>query len=554
MQRLLRVPGGWGFTLLVIALCGLLRADEGTAPVITGDPATQTVTAGQNVTLTVTAEGTAPLSYAWWFGELPLPGATTNSLLLTNVNALATGTYVAVVTNAFGSATSAPAVLTVVGPPVILQGPTNLSVYTGQPATFEVLAFSRTPMTFQWQFQGANLQDATNRTFTVANVTTNDAGGYAVLVSNNNGTVMPPLAQLTVLALPPPALAMGVILGEDQLRVPVLYTAYGIETNLSFSVSWDPAVYSFAAFDPDVETAEPDLETEAAAGSPVLPASLPPSTEVALDQEQLAEGRLGVLLSWAPGAVLPPGQSPIGWVVFDRNEGQTNRFAGLLAFTNTPVAAAIAPPIEGTNTVILNGIDPQVIHAEPAVLDRQTGFLQQRIHFANPGAVLADNARLLVSNLGVDSNTNVVALANAQGFVLPGFTPYVDFGAIAPTEVRPGVLQYYVTDRTTRPTPSFEMFATPAVQFTPPAGTVLQAVVRQTNDLVLVEFPTALDRRYYIQYAASLTNFQSGQVETSLPAVFGTGSNLQWLDSGPPRTQPEPAGGVFRFYRVLEVQ
>lgn len=557
MQRISRILGGLRLVVLGAALSGALQAADGDVPVITGATQSQTVNAGGDFTLTVSATGTPPLAYAWWFGALRVPGATNSSLVITNINALASGTYLAVVTNSFGSATSAPIELTVIGPPVILVGPTNQAVYTGQPATFSVTAFSRTTnVTYQWFFQGTSLPEATNQTLSLVNVTTNNAGAYTVQVNNNNGGTTSAPAQLTVLPLPPPALAMGVIRGEERLRVPVLYTAYGIETNLSFSLSWDPAVYSFAAFEPELDpgNTDPDPEPEAAAALRIGPAALPPTTEVALDQGQLAEGRLGVLLSWAPGTVLLPGQALIAQVVFDRNEGVTNRFAGKLAYTNLPVNAVVAPPIEGTNTVVLNGINPQVIHAEPAVLDRQTGYLQQRIHFANPGAVLADNARLLVSGLGVDINSNPLGLANAQGFLLPDFTPYVDFGAIAPTEVREGLLQYYVSDRRTRPTPSFNMLGTPAVIFTPPAGTVLEALVRRTNNLVLVEFPTILARRYYIQYAASLTNFQSGQVETSLPAVLGTGSNLQWLDSGPPRTLPAPADDAGRFYRVLEVQ
>ncbi|MCW5559199.1 MAG: immunoglobulin domain-containing protein, partial [Verrucomicrobiae bacterium] len=347
MQRLLRVPGGWRFPLFAVALCGLLRATEGTAPVITGSPSTQTVNAGQDVTLTVTAEGTAPLSYAWWFEEELLSGATDNNLRLTNVNALNTGSYVAVVSNAFGSATSAPAVLTVIGPPVILQGPTNVSVYLGQSATFEVLAFSRTDMTYQWQFGGADLPSATNSSLTVAQVTTNNAGSYTVRVANHNGSVTTAAAQLTALALPPPSLALGVIHGEAPLRVPVLYTAYGIETNLSFSVSWDPAVYSFAGFEPELQPSAPDAETADGGVS------------VALNEDQLAEGRLGVTLSWNPGLALPPGPSTIAQVVFGTNEGQTNAFAGRLAFADTPVASVVAPPIEGTNTIVLYGIYPQ---------------------------------------------------------------------------------------------------------------------------------------------------------------------------------------------------
>lgn len=553
MQFLARFPGRWLALIVLAAVPTLtLPAQNTNPPVIVSSPATQTATAGQTVTLSVTAEGAAPLAYQWWFQTNALAGATANSLVLTNVNALQTGSYLAVVTNAFGSVTSAPAVLTVIGPPVIITQPTNQTVYVGQSATFRVTAFSRTPMTFQWQFQGNNLPDATNQTLTVGNVNTSNAGFYVLRISNNNGGVSSAPAELVVLPLPPSSLRLGVVSPTNsQIQVPVLFTAYGIETNLSFSIGWDPAVYSYAAFEVETDPSPPDD-----ASARLRSAGLPPSTEVILDESLLAEGRLGVSLAWAPGVGLIPGESSIGQMLFNLVEGQENPLAGRLATTNQPVAALVAPPVLGTNGLILYGIDPQVVAVGPFTLDPQTGFLQQSILFANPGYYLADNARLIINNLtlGVDANTNGIALANAQGFLLPDFQPYVDFGAIASTEVRSGLLQYYVTDRRSEPRLQTIMIGTSPVNFQPPPGNLLTATVRRTNDMVLVEFPTALNFRYYIQYASSLTNLQSGKVETSLPSVRGTGSRLQWLDSGPPRTEPEVDEGELRFYQVLEVQ
>ena len=538
--------------LTVLPFVGLRLAAQDAPPVITSNPQTQTVNAGQNVTLNVQASGTAPLSFQWWFASLRLPGATNSSLVLDFVDALDSGSYLAVVTNAFGAVTSAPAVLTVIGPPIILEGPTNVTIYTGQSATFSVLAFSRTTNTYQWLYQGNTLPDATNRTLTLSNTTTNNSGFYSVQVSNNNGTTTTLPAELQVLPLPMPALRLGVVTVTNRIRVPVLYTAYGIETNVSLSAEWDPAQYGFAAFEPDLGALEPD-PTLTRGSARVRSSSLPPSTEVTLDDSQLGEGRLGIRLNWNPGVFLPPGESTVGSLVFEPLQGIQSLYAGRLGLTNQPVAALVSPPVEGQTNILLSAIDPQVILASPFVLDRQTGYLQQTIEFANPGNRFATNARLTVSGLGFDRNTNGIALGNAQGYLLPDFLPYVDFGAIAPSEIRRGVLQYYVTDRLTRPDPLFTMYATPEVQFNPPSGNPLQATVRYTNDLVLVEFPTIPLFRYYIQYSSNPTNFASGTVQTSLPHVLGTGSNLQWLDSGPPRTQPTGEGEQ-RFYRVLEVE
>jgi len=85
----------------------------GVAPFITTQPASQTVNVGANVTFSVVAGGTPPLSYQWRFGGTNLSGATSSSLILSNVQTSAAGVYSVVVSNAFGAAISSNASLTV---------------------------------------------------------------------------------------------------------------------------------------------------------------------------------------------------------------------------------------------------------------------------------------------------------------------------------------------------------------------------------------------------------------------------------------------------------
>jgi hypothetical protein len=86
-------------------------------PLITNQPASRTAPAGTNVTLTAGVAGTAPLGFQWYnvLGE-PIPWARTNSLTLTNLQAgINDGGYYLVITNAYGAATTAVAVVTVGG-------------------------------------------------------------------------------------------------------------------------------------------------------------------------------------------------------------------------------------------------------------------------------------------------------------------------------------------------------------------------------------------------------------------------------------------------------
>lgn len=86
---------------------------SGTGPVFTVQPAYQGGVTGSTITLHALAVGTPPLAYQWYQGNVALPGATGANLLLVSLGLTNAGSYSVVVTNAFGCATSAVAVVTV---------------------------------------------------------------------------------------------------------------------------------------------------------------------------------------------------------------------------------------------------------------------------------------------------------------------------------------------------------------------------------------------------------------------------------------------------------
>ncbi|MGC9943710.1 MAG: choice-of-anchor tandem repeat GloVer-containing protein, partial [Verrucomicrobiota bacterium] len=93
--------------------------------------------------------------------------------------------------------------------PRIIDQPGNLSVFAGANVQFDVSAFGSTPLTYQWQRDGTNLTDGNNingassRMLDLANVTTNAAGNYSVIVSNALGWVSSSNAFLLVTSSPP---------------------------------------------------------------------------------------------------------------------------------------------------------------------------------------------------------------------------------------------------------------------------------------------------------------------------------------------------------------
>jgi uncharacterized repeat protein (TIGR03803 family) len=96
------------------------------APVITSEPQSLTVAAGTDAAFAVGAAGETPLAYQWARNSHALSnagnvsGATAATLTISNVFVNDPGSYQAVVSSPFGSATSAVATLTVQGLPLFL--------------------------------------------------------------------------------------------------------------------------------------------------------------------------------------------------------------------------------------------------------------------------------------------------------------------------------------------------------------------------------------------------------------------------------------------------
>jgi hypothetical protein len=83
---------------------------------ITRQPQDVATALDSDATITARATGTSPLAYQWKFNGGDLPGQTSATLTLTNVQASQQGSYTLAVTNAFGSALSLPARLAVAVP------------------------------------------------------------------------------------------------------------------------------------------------------------------------------------------------------------------------------------------------------------------------------------------------------------------------------------------------------------------------------------------------------------------------------------------------------
>jgi len=223
---LLRAPHGMAFdsnTNLFFAdrdnnkIRRIAPPSVGTAPTITVQPQSASQSAGSPVALSVTANGASPLTFQWFFGSGPVAGATSSTLAFNPAQLTNSGNYFVTVTNSFGSVTSTVVTLTITNsaaPPAITLQPVPLSAAIGDTAVFTVGATGTTPISYQWQFNGADILGATNAALSLANVQPAQAGLYRVRVFNLGGSTTSLEVTLTVANVVAP-----VIISQPQGRV-----------------------------------------------------------------------------------------------------------------------------------------------------------------------------------------------------------------------------------------------------------------------------------------------------------------------------------------------
>jgi hypothetical protein len=175
----------------------------GGAPTITSNPANQTVIAGQPATFYVAATGDAPLTYQWLMNGAPVGGtASTSFTIPTTITANSGATFAVIVSNDLGSVASTTVTLTVnpgSGAPTITSNPASQTVIAGQSATFFVAAAGAAPLSYQWMMNGAPVSGSTSPAFFIpTTIAANSGATFAVIVSNNAGSVTSGGATLTV--------------------------------------------------------------------------------------------------------------------------------------------------------------------------------------------------------------------------------------------------------------------------------------------------------------------------------------------------------------------
>jgi hypothetical protein len=188
-----------------------VNVDVLTGVVITAQPVSREVRGGSGVLFSVVASGSpkvgvGSLVYQWRKDGVNLTdvtgvisGADTDTLLVASADAGSAlsngsnGKYDVVVSNDVNSATSVPAVLSVLSAPIIIKNPESQVVNLGDGARFTVQAKGTAPLSYEWYKKGpadtvgTKISGATASELILSNIQA--AGTYWAVVKNTYGGV-----------------------------------------------------------------------------------------------------------------------------------------------------------------------------------------------------------------------------------------------------------------------------------------------------------------------------------------------------------------------------
>ena len=175
----------------------------GLLPVITVQPTDTTAVGGRSTnTFSVTASG-AGLHYQWRANGTNIPGATGPTLILEAPEQTQAGAYSVIVYNGAGLAFSSNALLTVIAPVTFVQQPSSQNVLPGTNVTITALAVGTGTIRYQWRFEGVDIPNATNASYSFSNASIPDHhGNFAVVATDDISTTLSSNALIFVLIKP----------------------------------------------------------------------------------------------------------------------------------------------------------------------------------------------------------------------------------------------------------------------------------------------------------------------------------------------------------------
>ena len=519
--------------------------------------------------------GTSPNCYSytfqWYKGSGLLAGKTGTSLVLTNLSLNDAGTYTVVATGSYGGHLTNSATLTVTAPLTIVTPPANQSVCVGGTATFTV-GVTGSPVSYQWYKGSALLTGQTTNSLVLANVATGDAATYNVVVSGGCGTVQTNSAILSVNAStttsPLESLVRNV--GDTALFTTTPsgtgpFTYVWKKNGVIISVQTSNILVLSNLGYGDEGTYEVDVTgaCNTATQSASLHINLPPTVTI------FSPTNGTVFVAPASFTLFANAQDPDGTISKVDFYSATNKIgettnvvfystnitAYALGLTNLPAGTNIFTAIATDNNGATGTSAPvsiTILSAPPLTIvssmtyDPLTDLFEETVRVSNPTYSTYQAVRVHITNLqngtvvwNPSGSTNGIPYVQSQSAVMPG--SFVDL-----------VIEYYSPLRVApNPVLSAELVQTnsggSAALFGVPQHVTRLAML--SNKTFMVEFLSASNHLYSIEYSSDLKNWQS-----AVPSIAGDGTWIQWIDNGQPKTESSPAGTSMRFYKVILLQ
>lgn len=367
-----------------VTLMPLADAAEA-APEIITQPSLQIVAVGETARFSVEATGNPEPTFKWFRGDEAVPGGTTATLELTNVQLSQAGDYYCVVTNSLGFDTSATATLTVSDtplPPVIITDPTDASGDLGASLTLSVQATGSAPLTYSWYRGETLVQETQDGRLLLDPLAATDAGDYTVVVRNSSGFDTSEVAHITVHLPPtivtPPAsqsAAGGATVSFSVAATgvePLTYRWYQDGTLIDGAESATLTLTSLSAFDNGAYTVKVTNRLGTKESSPaLLTVTVPPAITVQPQPQNVFAGGSATFSVEAVGA------GPFTYQWFEGTRELPGENQSILEISGITEAQASSYSVSVTNTFGSTPSDPAdltISESLPVSAFNLTGF------------------------------------------------------------------------------------------------------------------------------------------------------------------------------------
>ncbi len=490
----------------------------------TQHPQSQAACAGTTVSFTASASGSPAPAYQWRKDGAPLPGESSPTLTLANVQPSAAGLYDVLASNDAGAAFSTPAQLTVNQPPTVAHQPADQAATPGSTVHFDIVASGGSPFTYQWSKDGLDLPGETNAALVLVNVQiASSPGNYAARIVNLCGSTISRSASLAVVDRSVQVLTQYSTPGQ-KVTIPLQLVGNGSENRVRVSLDFNRTALLVSDVKPGSQALDATFTWSNQTNDELLiEVSLPADLRFPAGNSQLALVECTVSPTLTKSSTIPIEFGSVGQIAAP--DGSDLPFS----------------PISGT--VDITG-------PEPPQVEPSSGLFLDKLIVAIPPSGLAANQaiRILIQDLGLDSQGRPIQVFNQSGLV--DGIPYLLLNGPLPAGALFEIsIQFIVLDRRTTPTPRYLTSIVPSSPPSAPTGSPIAidpANVHFANGVFYLQFPTISGRTYFVQFKDTL---DAPVWQTAWPPLTGTGGWIVWLDNGPPKTSP-PTGQV-RYYQAI---